>query len=110
LGDPPGRTFQAVSPATGQVVATFPIHGAAEVAAAVTRARTATTWWAGLGFDGRRRRLLVFKGLLARRADELVDLVHLENGKPAVDGFIEVLPARGRQARLHRLDRDRPGW
>ena len=88
-----GRTFDSTSPATGEVVGTFPLHGAEEVAAALSRAREAAAWWEALGFDGRRRRLLAYKALLARRSDELVDLVHRENGKPAADAFIEVVLA-----------------
>jgi succinate-semialdehyde dehydrogenase / glutarate-semialdehyde dehydrogenase len=87
----PARTFDSVSPATGAVVGTFPLSGPAEVDAAVARARPAAAWWAGLGFDGRRRRLLAFKALLARRSEELVDLIHRENGKPRVDALIELL-------------------
>ena len=59
----------------------------------MARARQAAAWWAGLGFDGRRRRLLAYKALLARRSGELVDLIHRENGKPAADAFVEVLLA-----------------
>jgi succinate-semialdehyde dehydrogenase/glutarate-semialdehyde dehydrogenase len=88
-----GRTFDSTSPATGELVGTFAVDGPAQVAEAVSRAREAAAWWAGLGFDGRRRRLLAFKALLAGRSGELVDLVHRENGKPAADGFIEVLLA-----------------
>jgi succinate-semialdehyde dehydrogenase / glutarate-semialdehyde dehydrogenase len=84
-------TFDSLSPATGELVGSFPIDGPDEVAAAVERAREAGAWWAGLGFTGRRARLLAFKRLLARRADELCDLVHRENGKPRDDAFIEVL-------------------
>ncbi len=86
-------TFQSVSPATGEVVGTFPIDGPAQVAAALDRARTAAAWWAGLGFDGRKRRLLDFKRLLVRRGEELCDLIHRENGKPHDDAFLELLIA-----------------
>jgi succinate-semialdehyde dehydrogenase / glutarate-semialdehyde dehydrogenase len=86
-----GPTFDSTSPAGGELVGTFPLQGPEQVAEAVARARQAAAWWAGLGFDGRRRRLLAYKALLARRCDELVDLVHRENGKPAVDAFVEVL-------------------
>ncbi len=85
------QTFDSVSPATGEKVGTFPVDGPEQVAAAVSRACQAARWWAGLGFAGRRRRLLAFKGLLARRGEELCDLIHLENGKPHDDAFIEVL-------------------
>jgi succinate-semialdehyde dehydrogenase / glutarate-semialdehyde dehydrogenase len=88
-----GATFESTSPASGEVVGTFPVQGAEQVAEALSRARRAAAWWAGLGADGRRRRLLAFKALLARRCDDLVDLVHRENGKPAADAFVEVLLA-----------------
>jgi acyl-CoA reductase-like NAD-dependent aldehyde dehydrogenase len=84
-------TFDSTSPATGEVVATFPVDGPEQVAAAVTRARQAQHGWAELGFDGRRRALLAYKALLVRRTGELVALVHRENGKPDADALIEVL-------------------
>jgi acyl-CoA reductase-like NAD-dependent aldehyde dehydrogenase len=86
-----GKTFQSLNPATGEPLATYPVHTAADVDNAVIRARAAAAWWRDLGGDGRRRRLLAFKGLVARRSDELVQLVHAENGKPLDDAFIEVL-------------------
>jgi succinate-semialdehyde dehydrogenase / glutarate-semialdehyde dehydrogenase len=85
------RTFDSTNPATGEVVGTFPVDGPEEVAAAVARAREGQLGWAGLGFDGRRRALLAYKALLVRRTDELVALVHRENGKPDADALIEVL-------------------
>jgi succinate-semialdehyde dehydrogenase / glutarate-semialdehyde dehydrogenase len=84
-------TFDSTSPATGEVIASFPFDGPEQVAAAVARARRAQAGWAGLGFDGRRRALLAFKAQLVRRTDELVALVHRENGKPDADALIEVL-------------------
>jgi acyl-CoA reductase-like NAD-dependent aldehyde dehydrogenase len=87
------KTFDSLSPATGEVVATFPEHGEAEVREAVQRARTAAQWWQELGFDGRRERLRAFAGVLTRRREDLLDLVSRENGKPRVDAFIEHLLA-----------------
>ncbi len=87
------RRFDSTSPATGELVGTFPVDGPEQVAAAVARARVAARWWGGLGFAGRKRRLLAFKSLLARRAEEVCDLIHRENGKPHDDAFIEVLLA-----------------
>jgi succinate-semialdehyde dehydrogenase / glutarate-semialdehyde dehydrogenase len=84
-------TFDSVSPATGEIVGTFPVDGPEQVAAAVARARQAAEGWAELGFEGRRKALLAFKALLVRRSDDLVALVHRENGKPDADAFIEVL-------------------
>jgi len=54
-------TFDSTSPATGEVVGSFPLDGPEQVAAAVGRARPAAARWAGLGFDGRKRRLLAYK-------------------------------------------------
>ena len=84
-----GETFDSLAPATGDVVATLPVHGEAEVRAAVQRARKASQWWGGLEADERKRRLLAYAGVLARRRDELLDLISRENGKPRVDALIE---------------------
>src|SRR3954453_1116533 len=84
-----GETFESFAPATGEVVATLPVHGEAEVREAVQRARKASQWWADLGFDGRKQRLRAYAGVLTRRREELLDLISKENGKPRVDAFIE---------------------
>ncbi|MGI9018014.1 MAG: aldehyde dehydrogenase family protein [Euzebya sp.] len=85
------ETFESLNPATGEPLASYPVHTAADVDNAVIRARAAAAWWRDLGFEGRRARLLAYKGLIARKSDELVQLVHQENGKPLDDAFIEVL-------------------
>jgi len=87
------QTFDSLSPATGEVVGTFPVHDEGEVRAAVQRARKASQWWQGLGHDGRKQRLMAFAGVLTRRREELLELVSRENGKPKVDAFIEHLLA-----------------
>src|SRR5436190_8223331 len=84
-----GDTFETYAPATGAVVATLPVHGEAEVREAVQRARKASQWWGALSFDERRERLRAYAGVLARRRDELRDLISRENGKPRVDALIE---------------------
>ncbi|MFC7303566.1 aldehyde dehydrogenase family protein [Streptomyces monticola] len=85
--------FAVRSPATGQVVSEHPVHGAEEVAAAVARGRRAAAAWAGLGWSGRKQRLLAWKRSLARRMDELASLVAEETGKPVHDARAEVLLA-----------------
>jgi acyl-CoA reductase-like NAD-dependent aldehyde dehydrogenase len=79
------ETFESLEPRTGNVVATFPVHSAADVEAAVARAREAFTWWQELGWSGRKERLDAWKRLIVRRGDELAELVHRENGKPISD-------------------------
>jgi aldehyde dehydrogenase (NAD+) len=85
------KTFESLNPATGEPLATYAVHTAADIDDAVVRARAAAAWWRDLGFEGRKKRLLAYKGLIARKSDELVQLVHAENGKPLDDAFIEVL-------------------
>jgi acyl-CoA reductase-like NAD-dependent aldehyde dehydrogenase len=79
------ETFESLEPASGNVVGTFPIHTAADVEAAVARAREAFGWWQDLGWKGRKERLDAWKRLIVRRGDELAELVHRENGKPFSD-------------------------
>jgi len=91
----PVATFPTVSPLTGQPLAEYPVDGPDEIREALRRARTAGQWWAGLGPRERRRRLLAWTGLLARRLDELAGLVRQETGKPLDDARLEVALALG---------------
>ncbi|MEU8297877.1 aldehyde dehydrogenase family protein [Micromonospora sp. NPDC048909] len=83
----------STSPATGAEAGRFPVATAAEVAATVERARVAGQWWAGLGFAGRRARLLRWRALLAQRIEQLAELVHVEGGKPVADAIVEIVTA-----------------
>ena len=90
-GAAPRGTFDTLDPATGQVIAAFPVCGREDADLAVGRAREAARWWGGLGWRERRSRLLDWKSSLTRRMDELADLVHRENGKPAADAKLEII-------------------
>ncbi|MCL7456707.1 aldehyde dehydrogenase family protein [Micromonospora echinofusca] len=83
----------STSPATGAEAGRLPVATAEDVRRAVERARAAGEWWAALGFDGRRERLLRWRGLLARRIEEIAGLVHAEGGKPVADAVVEVVTA-----------------
>jgi succinate-semialdehyde dehydrogenase/glutarate-semialdehyde dehydrogenase len=83
----------STNPATGEEAGRFPVTAPADVAAAVARAREAAAWWSRLGFTERRARLLRFRGVMARRMPELVDLMRLECGKPRIDAVTEVAAA-----------------
>ncbi len=80
-------------PRTGEVVGDYAVLGPAELARTVRAARSAETWWAALGFTGRKRWLLDWKRAISRRAGELIELVCTETGKPSVDAAIEVMLA-----------------
>jgi succinate-semialdehyde dehydrogenase / glutarate-semialdehyde dehydrogenase len=79
----------STNPATGEEVARVPVTSAEDVAAAVARARQAARWWAELGFDGRRERLLRFRALMAHRLTDLAALMRREGGKPEAEALIE---------------------
>jgi acyl-CoA reductase-like NAD-dependent aldehyde dehydrogenase len=85
--------LETVNPATGEVLATFPVHGRREVDAAVTAGREAAVWWAGLGWSERRVRLLAWKSHLVRYMGRLAQLVHEETGKPLDDAKLEIIAA-----------------
>jgi acyl-CoA reductase-like NAD-dependent aldehyde dehydrogenase len=85
--------LETVNPATGEVLATFPVHGRRDVDAAVARAREAAAWWAGLDWRQRRIRLLAWKSHLVRYLARLAQLVHEETGKPLDDATLEIILA-----------------
>ncbi len=87
------ETFDTLNPATSEVIATFPVFGEQDVAEAVERARAAAGWWADLGWDGRRQRLMAWKSHIVRYIGRLSELVHTETGKPLADAQLEVLLA-----------------
>lgn len=89
------QTEQLVStnPATDEVVGTFAVLGEDQVRAVVARARNAAPWWRDQGHAGRREALLRWKRHIARNAEDLVDLLHRENGKPRTDARLEVMLA-----------------
>ncbi|MGH3147168.1 MAG: aldehyde dehydrogenase family protein, partial [Rubrobacter sp.] len=81
----------SLDPATGEAVGEHPVMGLEEVREAVTGARESASWWAGLGFAGRKKRLMAWKGELALGIDELAALIRREMGKPLDDARLEVV-------------------
>ncbi|QJY46897.1 aldehyde dehydrogenase family protein [Pseudonocardia broussonetiae] len=90
---PVQATFESLDPRTGAVVGTYPVHTAADVEAAVTRAADAATWWAELGFDGRRALLVQWRRALVKGLDALARIVVEETGKPFDDARLELVLA-----------------
>ena len=87
------NTFESLNPATGEALAAYPVHGEKEVTDAVTRARSAAEWWAGLSWDARRTRLLAWKSHITRNLTPLATVVHDETGKPVDDAKLEIINA-----------------
>jgi aldehyde dehydrogenase (NAD+) len=72
------------------VVGVHAVDEAADVDAAVARAREAARWWGALDFEERKTILDQWRGVLARRMGQLADLVHQETGKPHADATLEI--------------------
>src|SRR5438477_9281527 len=83
------------NPATGDSIGSVPIFSAADVDAAVERARVAADRWSQLSFAARNEELSAFRRAFARATDELAELVHRENGKPELEALVEVMMALG---------------
>lgn len=83
----------STNPATGEEAGRVPAADEKSVLAAVERAKEAALWWQGLGWEGRKTRLLRWRTLLVERIDELAELTKRESGKPINDGIIEVTAA-----------------
>jgi len=87
--------LSSYNPATGELVGTVPVHTAADVDAAVARARIAAQAWSQLSFEARGEELTAFRKAVAASADELAELLHRENGKPVLEAYTEVMMALG---------------
>jgi aldehyde dehydrogenase (NAD+) len=89
----PSERLSSYNPATQEVIGTVPIHGQADVDAAVARARIAAERWGALSFEARREELAAFRRAIAAHADELADLLRRENGKPEIEALTEIMMA-----------------
>lgn len=69
------------NPATGEALGEVPIHGEEAVRAAIARARTAQSAWKLLHPAERGQRLLAFRDVVVRNADEIAARICRENGK-----------------------------
>ena len=77
-----GETLEVVNPATGDVYATSPLSGAADVDAAFTAAASAFEKWRWSTPSERQAALLAFADAIEAGSDELVDIECENTGKP----------------------------
>ncbi len=85
-------TIRSYAPATGELLGEAPNTSAEDVKKAVTRAHRAQEAWAALPIEERGRRVLRFRDALVDRADEVIDLLARECGKPRHEALLhEVL-------------------
>ena len=88
-------SFTKNNPATGEVIAQYPDASREQVMEAVARARASTQAWQALGFNGRKKVLVSWNGVITKRLNELATLVALETGKPISDATLEISLAIG---------------
>jgi acyl-CoA reductase-like NAD-dependent aldehyde dehydrogenase len=79
------------APATGELLGEVPITPADEVGRVVARARKAQHAWAVLPVEERAQRVLRLRDALSEHADELVDLLTRETGKPRHESLVHEL-------------------
>src|SRR6185312_9650788 len=83
----------STNPASGEEAGRVPVADEKAVVQAVERAREAAVWWLGLGYDGRKTRLLRWRALIVQRIEELARVTRLETGKPDADAIVEAVGA-----------------
>ncbi|HEX7702836.1 MAG TPA: aldehyde dehydrogenase family protein, partial [Kofleriaceae bacterium] len=89
------QELSSYNPATGALLGSVPIFSAAEVDAAVARARVAAETWSTRSFAARNEELDAFRHAIAAAADSIADILTRENGKPEVEALTEVMMSLG---------------
>ena len=86
-----GSTFDLTHPATGELIGTYPVHTAEDIADRLAKARVAQVWWEGLGFAGRKKYLNRWIAWIGQHADEVCELGYKETGKTLGDMQFELV-------------------
>ncbi|MGH9938574.1 MAG: succinic semialdehyde dehydrogenase [Blastocatellia bacterium] len=84
------EVIEVHSPATLEKIGEVPINSPLEVRAAVGRAREAHQAWSAIDFKSRAKVLLSVRDHLLARAEELIELLCKENGKPRLEAVVEL--------------------
>jgi len=86
-----GETFEATSPATGELIGTVPNGDRTDAQRAITAAREAADGWARLTAFERAAKMSAVGDLIEARRDELARTLTLDQGKPLrAEAFGEV--------------------
>lgn len=89
-GDAARRALRSFAPASGELLGEVSIATPAEARAAVARARKAQAAWGVLPIEERCARLLRYRDAIVERAEDVVDVLSRECGKPRSDALTEV--------------------
>ena len=93
LPAPQVRELVSVDPSTGAEIGRVPLMEAADVAAAVSRARAAQPAWAKLSYRERARLILRAREIVLDQLDDIATLVSRETGKPVTEAIsMEIVP------------------
>jgi len=93
LSEAQTREIVSVDPSTGEEIGRVPLRDAAEVAAAVSRARTAQPAWAALSYRERARFILRAREIVLAEIEEIAQLISRETGKPITEAMaMEIVP------------------
>jgi acyl-CoA reductase-like NAD-dependent aldehyde dehydrogenase len=84
------EVIEVHSPATLEKIGEVPINSPLEVRAAVGRAREAFRVWSAMDFNQRAKILLSVRDHLLAHAEELIELLCKENGKPRLEALVEL--------------------
>tara|TARA_R110000787_G_scaffold282842_1_gene394975 strand:- start:3722 stop:5140 length:1419 start_codon:yes stop_codon:yes gene_type:complete len=88
--------LQSIDPATGEVVWEGPQADAAEVSAALTKARRAFPAWRAIGVGQRVAHVLAFKAALETRKEAMAETISRETGKPLWETRSEIASMIGK--------------
>lgn len=81
------RKLEVFSPATLEKTGEIEVASASDVRRAVERARAAQPGWSELGIRRRSRYLIAVREALLDRADELVEIICSDTGKPRIEAL-----------------------
>jgi malonate-semialdehyde dehydrogenase (acetylating)/methylmalonate-semialdehyde dehydrogenase len=84
-----GNYLIVENPANGDTIGTVGVSGAKDVDRAVAAAERAFPAWSKLTIKGRAAIMMKFHSLVKRHADELADLIVLENGKNKTEALAD---------------------
>ena len=84
---PADAHITSVNPANGNPLAEVPNLSAADVKAAVDRARAAQVAWGALSVEVRCKRVLRFAEVLMARAEDLINTIVAEGGKTRLEAL-----------------------
>ncbi|HKU75537.1 MAG TPA: aldehyde dehydrogenase family protein [Pyrinomonadaceae bacterium] len=87
------REIVSIDPSTGEENGRVPLMDAADVATAVSRARTAQPAWAKLSYGERARFILRAREIVLDQLEEIAKLISRETGKPVTEAIaMEIVP------------------